>query len=170
MKALWAFTWALVLVLATSFLAIIVSHVALEVGPVSTPWPKFGIIIVFFWMLHRPDIMKAPMIFLVGLAQDLILGNIPGAGMLSLMIATILLDRMLPPLRTMPLVWRWLGFAAFVGLTFGLEWVLTSAARLSMQPLDLVFVQGGMTFLVYPVISVALRQFLRIGRTQRRAL
>lgn len=170
MKALGGFIWALLLVLATSFLAIILSHVAMEVGPVSTPWPRFGVIIVFFWMIHRPDMMTVPMVFVVGLAQDFILGNIPGAGVLSLMIATILLDRMMPPLRTMPLVWRWLGFAAFAGLTFALEWILTSAARLSIQPLDLVFVQGGMTFLVYPVISVALRQFLRIGRTPRRAL
>ncbi len=170
MKALGTTVWALVLVLATSFLAIILSHVALEVGPVSTPWPRFAVIIVFFWMLHRPDMMTVPMVFLVGLAQDLMLGDIAGAGVLSLMIATILLDRMLPPLRTMPLVLRWLGFGAFVGLVFALEWILTSAARLSMQPLDLVLMQGGMTFLVYPVISVAMRQFLRIGRTPRRAL
>ncbi len=169
MKALWSTFWALTLVLTTSFLAIILSHVALEVGPVSTPWPRFGIIIVFFWMIHRPDMMTVPMVFMVGLAQDLILGDIAGAGVLSLMIATILLDRMLPPIRTMPLVWRWLGFAAFAGLVFALEWILTSAARLSMQPLDPVFVQGGMTFLVYPVISIAMRQFLRIGRTPRRA-
>jgi len=170
MKTLWVSVWTFVLVLASSFLAITLSHVALEVGPVSTPWPRFGVIVVYFWMLHRPDMMTVPMVFIVGLAQDLIVGDIPGAGVLSLMIATILLDRMMPLLRTMPLVWRWLGFAAFAGLTFALEWVLTSAARLSMQPIDLVLVQGGMTFLVYPVISVAMRQFLRIGRTPRRAL
>jgi len=126
--------------------------------------------VVFFWMLHRPGTMTLPVIFALGLAQDLVLGDIPGAGVLSLVIAAIVLDRILPPLRTMPLVWRWLGFGAFLTVVFALEWVLTSAARLAFQPLDLVLMQGGITFLIYPVISIAMRQVLRIGRTPRRAL
>ncbi len=170
MKAFWTTTWTAALVLATSFLAIILSHIALGVGPDSTPWPRLGTIVVFFWMLHRPGTMNVPVIFLLGLAQDLILGDIPGAGVLALIIAVIVLDRMLPPLRTMPLVWRWLGFGAFISVIFAIEWILTSAARLAFQPLDLVLLQGCTTIVVYPVISVALRQVLRIGRTPRRAL
>jgi len=169
-KALWFQIWTIFLVLASSLLGIIVSHIALGVGPVSTAWPRFGVIVVFFWMLHRPGTMTLPVIFALGLAQDLVLGDIPGAGVLSLVIAAIVLDRILPPLRTMPLVWRWLGFGAFLTVVFALEWVLTSAARLAFQPLDLVLMQGGITFLIYPVISIAMRQVLRIGRTPRRAL
>ena len=167
MKAFWLSVWTLALVLASTVLAILLSQVAMAVGPVSTPWPRFGVAVVFFWLLHRPGIMTIPMIFAVGLAQDLVVGDVPGAGVLALMIAAILLDRMLPPLRTMPLVWRWIGFAAFAALAFAVEWLLTAAAHLAFPPLDLVFVQGGMTFLVYPVISVAMRQVLRIGRTPR---
>lgn len=168
MKAFWSSLWTVTLVVATCILGILLSNVALSVGPVSTPWPRFGIIMVFFWMLHRPATMTILMIFVIGLTQDLVLRDNPGAGVLALMIATILLDRMFPPLRTMPLVWRWMGFAVFIGAVFALEWVLTSAASLSLQPVDLVLIQGGMTFLIYPVISIALRQVLRIGRMPRR--
>ena len=169
MKALWASVWTVALVVMTTLFGIFLSNVALGIGPVSTPWPRFGIVLVFFWMLHRPGIMTILMIFALGLAQDLVLRDVPGAGVLALMIAALLLDRMVPPLRTLPLVWRWLGFGVFVALVCALEWVLTSAAYLSMQPVDLVLMQGGMTFLVYPVISIALRQVLRIGRAPRRA-
>jgi len=170
MKALWSTVWTAALVLSSSVLAIFMSNIALGVGPVSTAWPRFGIIVVFFWMLHRPGTMTLLLIFILGLVQDLILGDIPGAGVLALLITAIALDRMLLSLRTMPLVWRWLGFGAFVGIVFAIEWILTSAARLALQPLDLVVMQCGTTFLVYPAISVAMRQILRIGRTPRRAL
>lgn len=168
MKAFWLSALTVALVLVTCFVAIILSHVALGVGPVSTPWPRLGVGVVFFWRLHRPGTMTVPLVFVMGLAQDLVLGDIPGAGTLALVIAVLALDRMMPSLRTMPLAWRWAGFGAFAGTVFALEWVLTSAAHLSFQPLDLVLVQGAMTFLAYPLLSVAMRQVLRIGRTPRR--
>ena|GEM_PF-2372632 len=170
MKALWSSVWTIFIVLASTILGIILSHIALGVGAESTPWPRFGIIVVFFWMLHRPGIMAIPVIFLMGLLQDLILGDVPGVGVMSLLVAAMVLDRMLPPLRTMPLGWRWMGFGAFVIVVFTLSWVLTSAARLTFQPLDLIVLQGIATFAVYPLVSIAMRQILRIGRTPRRAL
>ena len=168
MKAFWLSVLTVALVLASCFLAILLSHVALGVGPVSTPWPKLGIALVFFWRLHRPGTMTIPMVFGMGLVQDLVLGDIPGAGALALLISVLLLDRTMPSLRTMPLPWRWAGFGAFTVMAFALEWVLTSIAHLSVQPFDLVPVQGSMTFLCYPVISISMRQVLRIGRTPRR--
>ncbi len=170
MKAAWSLVWALTLVLVTCGFAIVLTHVALGVGADSTPWPRFSVIIVFFWMLHRPGIMTVPMVFLIGLAQDLVLGDIPGAGLLALVLASMMMGRWTIPLRTMPLAWRWIGFAGFAGLVFALEWVLTAAARLMLPPIDLVIVQAGMTFLLYPVISVIMRQILRIGRTPTRTL
>ncbi len=170
MKAVWSSIWALALVLVTCGVAIVLTNIAMGVGPNSTPWPRFSVIVVFFWMLHRPEIMAVPMVFAVGLAQDLVLGDIPGAGVLALVLASMMMMRWTVALRTMPLVWRWIGFAGFAALVFALEWVLTAAARLMLPPLELVLVQGGMTFLMYPVISVAMRQILRIGRTPTRSL
>ena len=170
MKATWSLAWSFVLVLVTCGIGIVLTHVALGVGADSTPWPRFSVILVYFWMLHRPGIMAIPMVFAVGLAQDLILGDIPGAGLLALVMASMMMMRSTASLRTMPLVWRLIGFAGFAALVFALEWVLTAAARLTLPPLDLVMVQGGMTFLLYPVISVAMRQIFRIGRTPIRSL
>jgi len=167
-KAFWLSTLTFALVLASCFLAILLSHVALGVGPVSTPWPRLGIGLVFFWRLHRPGTMTMPLVLVMGLVQDLVLGSIPGAGTLALLVSVLLLDRMMPSLRTMPLPWRWAGFGVFAVMTFALEWVLTSIAYLSFQPFDLVLVQGAMTFLCYPPISISMRQVLRIGRTPRR--
>jgi len=167
-KAFWLSVLTVVLVLVTCIGAILLSHVALGVGPVSTPWPRLGVGVVFFWRLHRPGTMTVPLVFVMGLVQDLVLGDIPGAGALSLVIAVLVLDRMMPMLRTMPLPWRWAGFGAFAVMVFALEWVLTSGAHLSFQPLDLVLVQGATTFLTYPLISISMRQVLRIGRTPRR--
>lgn len=170
MKAFWLSVWTTCLVLGTSFLGIILSHVALGVGSESMPWPRLGVVAIFFWMLHRPKTMTIPMIFLLGLAQDMILGDVVGTGVLGLLVAALSFDRMLPMLRTMPLGWRWLGFGGFMLLAFTLQWALTSAARLAFQPVDLIMWQGVATFLIYPLVSIALRQVLRIGRTRRRTL
>ncbi len=170
MKAFWISAWTVFLVLASSLAGILLSHVALGVGPDSTPWPRFGVAVVFFWLLHRPGAMTVPMIFAIGLVQDLVLGEVPGAGVLALLATALLLDRMFPTLRTLPLGWRWLGFGAFAGMVCAIDWTLTSAARLAMQPLDLVVSQGAVTIVAYPLVSIALRQVLRVGRTPRRAL
>ena len=169
MKAFWSSALRVALVLSSCLITALLSNVALGVGPVSTPWPRLGLAAVFFWRLHSPNLMTVPAIFMVGLAQDLILGDIVGAGVLALVAAALMLDRMMPPLRTMPLVWRWFGFGAFAGMVFALEWGLTSAAHLSIQPLDLVVLQGGMTFLSYPVVSATMQQLLRLGGWPRRA-
>lgn len=157
------------MIILTSGLAIILSHVAIGVGADSTPWPRFSVIVVYFWLLHRPDYLSVPLVFVIGLFQDLVLGSIVGAGLIALLIATFAFEGLIKPLRTMPLVRRWLGFAAFAAVVFGLEWCLTAVALLSAPPHQIAMVQCGMTFLVYPAVSITLRSVLRIGRTPRRA-
>lgn len=168
MIGLWRYVFSIGLILATSGLAIILSHIALGVGTDSTPWPRFSVIVLYFWLIHRPAALSVPLVFVIGLAQDLVLGTIAGAGLLALLIATFALQTPVQPLRTMPLVYRWLGFAGYAIIVFTLEWGFTALAMLTIPPFEIAMVQCGMTFLVYPVISVTLRSVLRIGRTPRR--
>lgn len=40
--------------------------------------PAFSLMAVFYWTIYRPDLMPAPVVFLIGLLQDLASGGIPG--------------------------------------------------------------------------------------------
>ncbi len=157
------------LILLTGIIGIILSEIALGTGAASSPWPRFAVILVFFWMLHRPAHMATPLVFAIGLAQDLVLGDIPGSGALAFIIAHTAARPLTQNLRFQPVVWRWLAFGPFVALVFFVQWVLTGLAMLKLPPGELVLMQATTTFLVYPLVSITLRSILRIGRTPKRS-
>lgn len=157
------------LILLTGLIGIILSEVALGVGAASSPWPRFAVILIFFWMLHRPGHMVTLVVFAIGLTQDLVLGDIPGSGALAFIIAHTAARPLTQNMRFQPVVWRWLAFGPFVALVFFVQWMLTGLALLHLPPGELVLMQATTTFLVYPLVSITLRSILRIGRTQKRS-
>jgi len=99
------------LTLAVVMLALVPLHIP-DFSPVM-PW--LALIAVYYWSVHRPDLMPAAAVFAVGLFHDLAAGTALGVGILILLLvhALIAAQRRFFISRSFLVVWVGFGFVAF---------------------------------------------------------
>ncbi len=135
---------------------------ALNFAPIM---PALGLIAVYFWLVYRPDLMPAWVVFLVGLIQDLLGGGALGVGVFVLLVvyATMAGERRSIAQRSFVLVW--LVFLPVAAGAFILTWLFNSLivdALLDPGPAAFQYLS---TVAFYPCIAwlflQAQRAFLR---------
>jgi rod shape-determining protein MreD len=57
---------------------VLLSLVPLRIADLSPIVPALALIGVFFWSVHRPDLMPIWAVFLIGLVQDILTGSVIG--------------------------------------------------------------------------------------------
>lgn len=157
--------WAILAIIVTVIAGLAVSALPLGAGPDAAIWPNFLLCVVFFWLIHRPLGLPTLAILFVGLVDDLIGGGVLGAGLLALLIGSLLVRSGSDALVRSAFGPRWLAFAGFAAVVFLIEWALTSLPRWSPLPIGVPFAQFLVTVIAYAPVSVLFRRVLRIGRT-----
>ena len=66
--------------------------VPLRLPDVSPVVPALALVAVYYWAVHRPSLMPAWVVFLIGLFQDLLSGGPVGVGILSLLLVFALVE------------------------------------------------------------------------------
>ncbi|MCU0888673.1 MAG: rod shape-determining protein MreD [Rubritepida sp.] len=89
---------------------------------------------VFFWSVFRPAAMPPPVVFLLGLLQDLLAFTPLGAGVLTLLLAHGAALRWRGPLARAPFWLGWLGFAAVAAGAVALGWGLQALLSWQLPP------------------------------------
>jgi rod shape-determining protein MreD len=123
--------------------------------------PAFALMAVYHWSVYRPDLLPPSLLFVVGIAQDLIAGTTIPASALMLLLARagVLRFRRHFVGRGFPFVWA--GFAGLAAAaTLGL-WALHCVLQLSLFDLRTAIVGCVLTVALFPAASLAL------GRSQR---
>ena len=136
-----------------SCLLVIVAMVPLRIPDVAAVMPSVTLIAVYYWTIHRPDLMPIWAVFLLGLFQDLIGAAPVGLGILALFVVAGIV-------RTQ---WRFFARASFAAVwsLFGLVaavallamWILLcllEGALLDPQPALFQFIA---TVAFYPCLS-----------------
>jgi rod shape-determining protein MreD len=138
--------------LTTAFLMV------LAAGPTGVPAlvPATALPCIVFWTIFRPGAMSPPVVFLLGLLQDLLSLAPLGSGVVTLLVA-----------HGLALVWRrslaqrgflfvWVVFAGFaVGASlFGL--VLTALLNWVLLPVGPALQQAALTAGLYPLLALLL--------------
>lgn len=157
--------WTLVAIVVTVIAGLAMSALPLGAGADATIWPNFLLCVVFFWLVHRPLGLPTLAVLFTGLIDDLIGGGVLGAGMLALLIGSLMIRSGSESLVRSAFGLRWLTFAAFAAVVFFIEWMLTSLPRWSPLPIGVPFAQFLVTVIAYAPVSVLFRKVLRIGRT-----
>lgn len=142
---------------------------AIPVSPLDglAPVPVLPLLVIFYWAINDPGLLRSPAVFLIGITQDLLLGGPLGVWAAVYLTALLAVrdqrDFFLGRDRTM----MWIGAAlvcAVGGVTLWMLMSILSAAL--MPPLPLVR-QMAVTAIVYPVFA---RLFdvieARIGQTE----
>jgi rod shape-determining protein MreD len=136
-------------------------------GAVAALLPLIGI---YYWVLHRPELLPFPVIFLVGLAQDLLTAGHLGVNAFVFLAASWVALTQRKILAGMPVLIVWWGFAMIAMLAAGLEWVLMSALKGEIMALRPPAYRAMVTAAAYPIVALCLHPVLRTMTPARQGL
>lgn len=117
--------------------------------------PYFVLMAVFYWGLHRPDLLPAIIVFLVGLLQDALEGEPFGTNAFVLIAVYWFVASQQRHIGGRPFLVLWLVFAAVGLVAESLRWLLVSTLTATLiAPWSVTF-EYLMTVALYPVLTVA---------------
>lgn len=140
--------------------------VLLSVAPLRLPdyalvAPGLVLVSLFFWTVHRPDLVRPWHAFVIGLFDDALSGTPLGVNALILVVVHAAIVAQHKVFRGKPFAVIWFAFALIAGGAQLLEAFLALvAARVLVDPL-LLLVQLLLTIALYPAVAWLL------GRAQR---
>ena len=150
---------------ALTFLMLVIGTMPLHLPYLVPLGTGLAMISVYYWAIHRPDLLPAPAVFAIGLIGDL-MGAAPlGVGTLILLLvyAIALSQRRL--FFGQPFLVVWWGFMMIAAGAMSLGWILSSIVAGSvLDPKPTIFAYL-MTVALYPALgdlfARAQRSFLR---------
>jgi len=121
----------------------------------ATVTPYFVLMGVFYWGLHRPDLLPAVVVFLVGLIQDALDGEPFGVNAFVLIAVYWLVASQQRHFRGRPFLVVWSGFAAAALMADVLRWILVSLVLGTALAPWAIMLEYFLTVMFYPLLTVA---------------
>jgi rod shape-determining protein MreD len=150
---------------AATVLLILLGMVPLGVPGFGPVMPALGVIAVFFWLVYRPDLMPAWVVFLIGLFQDLLGGGALGVGVFVLLVVYAALVGQRRYLAQASFFLVWLAFLPVAAGAFVLTWLFNGLIADALLAPGPAVAQYLSTIVFYPVVAwlflQAQRAFLR---------
>ena len=141
-----------------TLLLVLFGLVPLHISDFSPIMPALALIGVFFWSVHRPDLMPIWAVFLLGLVQDVLSGGVIGPGIVGLLIAHALVVWQLRFFLSASFAMVWCAFMLVAAAAMVVTWLLTCIAMVTFIEPHPVFFQYLVTLAFYPCLAWA---FLR---------
>ena len=115
--------------------------------------PSLPIIAVYHWSIHRPTLLPASLVFLVGFLQDILSGTPLGLNILILLTVygIVLTQKRFFVNKSFAVVW--LGFALVSAVASVVGWILTSAFNVTLTNPNSTIAQYVITLGVFPLLS-----------------
>jgi rod shape-determining protein MreD len=152
---------------AFSVLLVILSVVPVPIPGYGLVVPALGLMCVYYWAIHRPDLLPAVAVFVLGLLQDILSGAPTGVNALVLLLVYAVMRNQRRPFLGKPFPVMWVGFLFVAPCAIFVEWLVTCAAFGRLVPPNTAFVQLLLTVALYPwltwLLAAGQRAFLRSG-------
>ena len=139
-------------VVITLFL-VLMGMVPLRIPEFSPVLPWLAMIAVFYWSVHRPDLMPLWAIFLIGLFQDLLGAGPIGVGIIALFVINWIIAGQRRFFSSASFLMIWFAFLPVCAVGAAIIWLLSAMmlGRL-LDPQPIVF-QFLVTVGVYPCLA-----------------
>ena len=132
-------------------------------GPVA---PPLVLVALYYWSLHRPDLLRPGMVFVIGLLNDVI--NFLPLGLSALLFVAVnqLVFSQRRYVTGQPFLALWAGFALTAFLTATTEWILMGMVHFSITPILPVMIQTLLVIAIFPIPCWLLIRLQRAAFTQ----
>ncbi len=147
--------------LVTLFLAIL-STVPFRLPEFSAIMPAMTLIAVFYWLVHKPQLLPVWAVGTIGLLQDLLSGGPPGVSIVVFLLLQVVVDRQRKLFLSASFVLIWAVFMALAAAALALAWGLTCLASTAYFDPRPIFFQYLLTIAVYPCFAWIMIQGQRI--------
>ena len=146
---------------AVTVMLVLVGMVPLYIPSYTQVAPALPLMSIFYWAIHRPDLLRPSVVFGIGVLQDL-LGGAP-LGLSALLLVTtywvVLSQRRFFLASTFALMW--FGFALIVTGGAVMQWTAASVLSGTLLPFDTSLVQAALTVTLFPFFAWL---FIRVHR------
>jgi rod shape-determining protein MreD len=139
---------------AITILLMLLSQAPLGIAGQAALLPAITICCVWFWSLFRPGNMPPPVVFLIGLAMDL-LGYLPlGVGVFTLLCVHGVAQSLRRSLLPRGFAWIWIVFAAVAAAASLTIWLLVMLLTFRLlSPYPALFT-ACLTVAIFPILAV----------------
>ena len=141
---------------------VILSVIPLRLPAYATVAPMFALMALYYWAVHRPDLLPFPMVFVLGILEDVLMGAPLGVHAFIFMIVLLLVSSQRRFLIGRSFWVLWWGFLIVAPLTALLEWALYSAVFGVLMPVEPTLFRTLMTMGAFPALAWACIQLHRL--------
>jgi rod shape-determining protein MreD len=138
--------------LITLFLAFI-AYVPTGIHGFAYVSPSLVFISVFYWSIHRPYLMPAPLVFLFGLLLDILSGGPIGMSSLLLLAVHAVCVSQRRVFVGKAFMLTWWGFILIAIGAAIFSWIVACVYYFSFIGLETVFIQLMLTLCVFPILA-----------------
>lgn len=124
--------------------------------------PALVLASVFYWTIHRPDLLRPSALFAIGLLQDLLTGGPVGVNSLILVALHWILLTQRRLFLAGTFIFMWFGFALTVASAVAAQWLFYAIANVAVLPFQAPAFQALLTLALFPPIAWA---FMQVHRT-----
>ena len=147
--------------IVTTVLAALLSIEPLHLDGYAALTPAFTLMATYHWTIYRPDLLPAPLLFLIGTTQDLLSGGLLGVTAVTLLLTRAIIVPHRHHFVDRPFPFIWAGFTLLTGGAMLFSWTLHSLLAAELLELRGPVVRAVLTISVFPIVSFLL------GRSQR---
>jgi rod shape-determining protein MreD len=135
---------------AVTAMLILASMVPLHLPGYGAVAPELGLMAVYYWTIHRPDLLRPSFSFGLGVMQDLLGGTPLGStALVYVLVCWLILTRRRFFLSS-GFMMLWVGFAIVVLGAAGVSWLSHSLLRMAVLPAAPVIFQALLTLALFP--------------------
>lgn len=139
-----------------SAILLLFSYVPFDFMFLNSIRPAMGMICVYFWLQHRPDLFNLWSVFFLGVLDDVVTSSPLGSNIFELLLMYVLVNNTSRFLNAKPFIVLWYGFALLALVTMLSRWLIVSVYYSQFLPLSMLFFSYMVTIAVYPLISLLL--------------
>lgn len=144
-----------------TIVAMLVGMVPLQLPGYALVTAPFMLMCLFYWVIHRPDLLRPIVVFMIGLLQDLIGGTPIGMTSLAMILAYWLLITQRRFFLGRSFLMLWIGFALVATGAAAVQWVVFALMTASLLDARAVIVQALLGVALFPLVAWLLQRLHR---------
>lgn len=142
--------------LVTSIAFLLLAYVPVNFSFFYNVRPDFGLMCIYFWMLHRPDLIGIGTIVIMGVVSIAISSSVIGASLIAYLVMYVLMYNFQKLFNAKPFVVIWYGFMALSLVSILVKWLVVSVYYNMFLPLSILMLGYLIGIVMYPLMAIVL--------------